>query len=417
MIRFPYGVPALFVLLVALPARASVPPLLVPPHRDSVTVSSPEAPLLAPGRTTLADTTHKSRAQLALEQRTLGHALERQGAPVAAIAAYRIAVQLDPTIPLAHYRMGRLFSAVGQHAAALKEYAAETLHHPDDRDARRWLGLELAQTGDTARANALLESMVRRDPKDGASWRALGFAYSTAGRASQGEAALRQAIQLDANDAEAWRDLGVVLGAGRRDDEARKAYERAVQLDPADAGSYVNLGNLERRNQRYPAALAAYHAAEQRDSTLALGWRGEVEVLKQMQRGAEAGEVFRRWLATQPDNLSLRDEAMDHFIAIGRPDVALELGRDGVRRLPRSGETHLALGMAYRADHELRAALAELRRSEALFSHPEQRARVATAIGALRAEAPDSLRAFFAADSVAHEGPAPADTAAARLRR
>jgi len=134
-------------------------------------------------------------------------------------------------------------------------------------------------------------------------------------------------------------------------------------------------------------------------------------VLRQTGHAVEAGQVYRRWVGTEPHNTTLRVEAMEYFDGLGRPDVSLELGREGVRLSPRIGETHLALGMAYHGVHDYRAALGELRRAEALFANPDERGRVGALIRAMRAAAPDSLRAFFAADSAAHERPAPADTA------
>jgi len=119
----------------------------------------------------------------------------------------------------------------------------------------------------------------------------------------------------------------------------------------------------------------------------------------------EAGEVYRRWLALEPLQPELRMEAIRHFDAMGRKDIALELARDGVRVLPRSGEARLALGMALHEAGRERQSLAEIRHAQELLPQPEQRTRIGALVGAMRAHAPDSLRALFAADSVRYESP------------
>lgn len=402
------------IVLVALAfapaALADVPPVLVPPHADSIGVGVAPAPLLIPGRASAADSLRRTPEQLAREQYALGRELERVHQPAAAIAAYRNAIRLQPSLPEAHFRMGRLFTAVGEHRAAAREYEAELAHQPEHRDAGRGLALERAQLGDTTAAIAGLERLTRSDPRDEASWQALGFAYSTAGRLVEGERALRRALELDAKDADAWRDLGAVLAAQKRDRDARAAYERAAALAPRDATVWVNLGNLERRMGRTGEALDAYREANRRDSSLAFAWRGRIAVLDELGRALDAAAVYREWLASRPADDDLRIETIARYDALGRKDVALELAREGVRRAPGSAEAHLALGMALRGAVGAGASLQELRRAQALFAEPGQRVRVGALIAAMRARAPDSLRALFAADSAAHAAPAAADS-------
>ena len=395
----------------AVPAvLAEVPPVLVPPHADSIGVGSAPAPLLIPGRASPTDLLRRTPEQLAREQYALGREFERVDQPAGAIAAYRNAIRLQPSLPEAHFRMGRLFTAVAQHQAAVREYEAELVHQPGHRDAERALALERAQLGDTTSAIAGLERLTGSDPADQASWQALGFAYSTAGRVVEGERALRRALALDLSDADAWRDLGTVLAAQKRDREAREAYRRAAGLAPRDAAVWVNLGNLERRMGRSNAALDAYREAIRRDSSLAFAWRGRIAVLDGLGRPLEAAKTFRAWLARGPKDNDLRIETIARYAALGRTDVALVLAREGVRLAPKSGEAHLALGIALRGANGARASLPELRRAQSLFGSPDQRARVGALIAAMRARAPDSLRGLFAADSASHEAPAAPDS-------
>jgi hypothetical protein len=115
-------------------------------------------------------------------------------------------------------------------------------------------------------------------------------------------------------------------------------------------------------------------------------------------------EVYRRWLRHHPDHHGARLEAVRLLDEAGREDEALALAREGAAQNRDSGQPHLILGMLLRGHGDTRGALVALRRAEALFwDNPTERERVDRTIAAMRASAPDSLQALFAADSIAAE--------------
>lgn len=395
---------AVLASLLALGADAPakrVPTLHVPQSADSVTIT-PAAPLIVPGRRATARDTIAARIRKAEEQYTLARAFERQNQPVSAIVAYNNAIHWNPQIEDAHFRIGRLYTLRDRWNEAASEFAAELASHPEHLDAARYMGLAMAHLGDTAQAIVHLEELSRRVANESDVWQALGFAYGAAGRDEQAEAALRYATALAPRDADAWRDLGVMLGQRGRPDEARAAYRRAIEIAPGDAGAWVNLGNLEARAARFDSALVAYVRAEARDSTLRLAVEGQARALASLGRAIEAAEVRRRWLRRSPEDDDARLEAIEAFARLGRSDTAVEIAREGVREKPRSGAAHTALGIALASDAQWEPALRSLRTAESLYSRPEHRQGVREYIASLRARAPASARALFAADSVAH---------------
>ena len=398
----------LLLLLFAAPASPdsasrSSPVLLTPAHRDTSRIPESEPqPLLIPGRPYAADTLTRTRSQRAREHLAHAKKLESDGNPTAAVVEYQNAVALDATLPGAYQHMGQIYDAFGWISKAVQCYAEEVKHHPANHVAARQLGVALVRAGELDRGIQQLELLTRQLPRDGANWRSLGFAYTQAKRFDDAERALRMAIDLPPLEAEELRDLGTLLANRGRETEARQLYQRAARVDPKDGSVWVNLGNLDARAGHFEQALASYRTAAQRDSNAVFAYRGQIQSLQALNRDDEVPAVYRRWMQAAPDDDDGRLEAVQYFARHGRKDIALEVGREGVRRRPKSPDAHMILGVAYGAAGDAKSSLGELRIAQRFDQDRDSRARVEGMIAELRSNAPDSLRAFFAADSAAN---------------
>ena len=78
------------------------PQLLVPPHRDSVSIESEPGPLIVPGRSTIPDSLVRTPQKFAREQLALGRQLERDGSLQVAMMAYANAVHADTSVVHRH---------------------------------------------------------------------------------------------------------------------------------------------------------------------------------------------------------------------------------------------------------------------------------------------------------------------------
>ena len=378
---------------------------------------SEPAPLLIPGQTS-PDTAVQSAVFQARGIRARG-AIERSQHPGAAVVSYQKALRLDPTIPEAGYRVGLLFKSRGQWKEAANGFAMELEHHPDHLDAARELGLALGRAGDYPRAIQQLELLSKRRPEDGRIWHALGFVYAETGRKTDAERALRRAIALPPDDAEEHRDLGAVLAAQGRTREARAAYARSLALAPRAPITWLDLGNLERGAGRSDSAVVAYRRALALDSSFVLARMAEIQVLREAGRDSDVIAAYRRWLAQSPTDHAVRLDAVDFMLRHGDPDEALALAAEGPKVAPKAGAPQVIYGMALAGRGRLREAVPHFRTAQDLFGGEAQEIqRVETMVAALRAHAPDSLRAFFHADSVqAVRRQASRDSAAAHAKR
>lgn len=388
------------------PPPPPAPRMIVPAHPDTVDLESAPAPLLVPGQPSSDVQPRKSPEQFAREQVELGAALERIGHVGAAVLAYENAVRADSTFPGASEKAGRLSMQVGQLAAAEQLFRLELRHHPANDDASRQLALVLSARGRHVEAVTRARRLTSRDPRRDDNWYALGIVSANAGHKREAETALRRALALGPERSLEHRDLGVLLASEQRTAEARQEYRKALALGDREPAIWIDLGNLEARAGHPDTALADYREAERRDSSYALAYEAQIKIHERLSRPDDVADVYLRWVTALPNDDDLRLRAVRHLAAIGRRDRALEIGRDGVRHDPRSPSAHLILGLALASYGDTRESVAELRRAETLFGTPRDRKRVRQLVASMRATAPDSLRAMFAADSVAHAAPA-----------
>ena len=389
------------------PSHAATPPG-TGVRADSGRADSPPAPFIkAPGTTpgpatpapAPADTAGDSIRRHARELYGRGILLEKEHAYSAAIVSYTNAARTDPTLRGPSFRIGMLYASRRQWDPAARAFREEVRRNPDDRAAEREFALMLVELGDSTRPARILKDLTRRAPSDPTLWRALGFTQARLQQYAEAEKSLRGAVALNPRYALAWRDLGVVLVALERPREAREAYRRAIAADPEESGAVLNLANLEAEQGAHARALELYRQAERLDTLEGYAYRGQVRELVVLGRVAEAGNVWRRWLTRAPFDVDVRESAARHFLRQRRPDVAVEVARDGVRLAPHEADAWWLLGEMETQSGDTLAAMSAFRDAQrrAKAGHP----RAESSLTVLRSLASDSLRTRFAADSAA----------------
>jgi predicted Zn-dependent protease len=80
----------------------------------------------------------QARNDIRIAHLDLGAILAQQGHHQEAIASLKRAVELDPEQPDAHFRLGRVYQAIGNQAAAQREFAkVRELHNKSEEDVAR----------------------------------------------------------------------------------------------------------------------------------------------------------------------------------------------------------------------------------------------------------------------------------------
>ena len=174
---------------------------------------------------------------------------------------YRRALELDPSLVVAHVNLGKLLFAAGSFAEALACFAAATTLAPDDPDA--WC----------SRAGALREL----------------------GRLEESIEAAERALELRHDFPEAAINLGNALLKLDRSEEALEAYLRASKPGPCLAKALLGQALALRSLGRFSEALAAFDAAAALGSREAVAGKGCLLLtLGDFEHGLEGYEA--RWL-------------------------------------------------------------------------------------------------------------------------
>ena len=129
------------------------------------------------------------------------------GRPAEALAAYRAALELSPSLAEAHHNMGALAYAQGDVTAAEQSFAAA------ERQKPQWIAPTLA----------------------------LGHLYFNSGRYADAERAFERARSRDPDSLEALGNLGLTLQRRGRYTLAQPYLERARQLAPTDPRAWFAL--------------------------------------------------------------------------------------------------------------------------------------------------------------------------------
>ncbi len=194
-------------------------------------------------------------------QERAGSTLFQSGDPGRSLPFLEMAVDLDPSRPvalqylaLAESRLGRVDSAV-----SLIYEAVERAMRP--RVFLSLLGDELADRGDHLAASKAFSRALRAGQPEIPARLRLGEALIAMGRMEEARAELQTAVDRRPSSAEAHDALGRLHNISRKPHLAAHEFIRATELDPDEPVFWNNLGVAEREAGRFEEALAALDTA------------------------------------------------------------------------------------------------------------------------------------------------------------
>lgn len=134
-------------------------------------------------------------------------------------------------------------------------------------------GLEAAQTGDFARAEAIARAMLDGNPNDIGALQIIGFTAFRQGRNTAALKAFLQAVRLEPGQPRLLYWLGVLFKERGDFVQAERAFSNAVRIDPRYGEAWCHLGEtfflLDRKDRAREAIESAIRSEPQSATVLA----------------------------------------------------------------------------------------------------------------------------------------------------
>lgn len=197
-----------------------------------------------------------SRQQVLL---AVGERAEMAGDLDAALVEYVRALGLDEpdaaTSAEAHFRVGRVHTALGNSATAREAYRRALAGAPEHPGALEGLGLMALEAGERPVANALLHQALARDAGLWRSYNGLGVLADLDGKHELAQGFFGEALKARPDEVSVLNNLGYSFYLDGKPELARQQYEQALRRDPRNEKAWSNLALVHTRQQHYGEAV------------------------------------------------------------------------------------------------------------------------------------------------------------------
>ncbi len=187
--------------------------------------------------------------------------LHQQGRLNQAVAAYRRALAVAPSVAALHNNLGLALKGLGRLREAVAAFRQAITCDPALAEAHNGLGNSLADLGQHPAAVAALRQAIALRPDQAPAHNNLAIVLREMGRLDEAEAAGRAALALASDAAEPHNTMGTIRRDQGRPDEAEACYRQAIARDPAHPQAHVNRAAVLRAMGRHTDALAAGEGA------------------------------------------------------------------------------------------------------------------------------------------------------------
>lgn len=231
-------------------------------------------------------------------------------------------------------------------------------------DALHYLGVLCHQRGRSDEGVELIRTALQVTPKHPDAHNNLGNIHKECGRLPEAEACYRKALEHGPQHHNALSNLAVVLEAQERPQQAFEAYEKLLKQAPRFAQGHYLLGLFLRNNaqgiEHIEQSVECFRKAYALEPRFVQALEGQSVSLYVLGRVDEAVQVYRDWLAREPDNPIPR-----HMLAAcGGAEAPERAGdayvRDTFDRFADSFDEQLLQNLDYRAPQVLMDALARV---------------------------------------------------------
>lgn len=245
---------------------------------------------------------------LSLAHAAIGDIHRKRGDIALAAVSYEAACETNPYAFRPHYNLGvvyELLAAAAQTAQAVSEYIQKAVNvyvravtiKPEDFDANLNLSACYYRQGKFDLAEQYCQAAINIQPGSAAACSNLGLIYDAQNRPYDAIRAYKQALELDVHQPKVILNLGSTYQHLRRYREAITAFQLALKEDPACAEAYVHIAASHYHLKELDEALAGYQKAVDTDANSYQGFRG-------------IGVVYITWFIFDRTRTEYRDKGL-----------------------------------------------------------------------------------------------------------
>jgi tetratricopeptide (TPR) repeat protein len=305
--------------------------------------------------------------------RALARAHLANGEPALAEETMRHASELQPTNQVVRLDLAQLLAQLGKPEQAKPVIDELVKEHPDNVQALdTQFNIALA-TKDLVTAQTAADAIVATRPKAPTGYFYQGEVAEASKRPDDALRLYAAALDLAPQTQEPLQGIARVLVAMKRTPEALKRLDEAIASDPKAPFAANLKGEILLASNRPEEAVAAFKLATERDPKWAVAYRNLA--LAKLGQKDPAGAVASLQLgianATEPEALEAELATLDEHL--GKPDEAIQVYEDGLRRDPKSEGFRNNLAMllvTYKKDPASLARAKELSASFATSDNP-----------------------------------------------
>lgn len=285
--------------------------------------------------------------ELAPARFRLGEVLRKQGRPEEAVEQYRHALRLNPGHAAAHNGLGLILKERQQVEAALEHFRMALGSDPLLADAHANSGTIFLQQGQVEEAAREFHRALQIEPNNPGVYRSLGVARAGLGRHEQAVSDFRQAISLKPEDAEAHYNLGLSQNELGRHGEAIRALQKAIDLRSKFAEAHSSLGVAYGQAERLPEAVGAFREAVRIDPENGEAWSNLGLVLGRLGQWKEAAAALAQVVRIDPEDAETGLKLGLAYGQAGQYQQAVEAFQQAIEVKPDFAEAHSNLGVAF----------------------------------------------------------------------
>lgn len=254
-----------------------------------------------------------------------------------AIAEYKLAIELDPKHIPAYQAFSRVYAdrlLYEEAVAILKKIDNLAPQNKEIEESIKWVSLEYAAdrlekgtelflSGEKEKAFRLMREAIKLQPDFTFAYYSMASCYFSEGNYELAEEALKTVVQLDPEFWLAYKLLGDVLFQRGLFEKALANYERALESNDKGPSVYNGLGltlmQLERYNEALPYLKQAVALDPQNADTL----YSLASVYRDSGRPIEAIKEYGKLIALKSDYPNMHNDLGDIYYNMGKKEEAL----------------------------------------------------------------------------------------------